>query len=275
MDGIILLMLGDLFRDAGLQLVQLFQVIWGYAVYGVTGSFLAGVITRYIYHYGNQYVFEVSCWLCWISLIVIIITLIMGANAKPLENPEDDKTRPYFGAFFFALVLCFHTSSFGGFIEYSHIHIRVFSWAIWAMLLTLATGMIIPNFNKKRAWWVGFFGGVVASLLYIYCTSKMGEVAGRYAGAVILGVAIGILVGILRTSKVGSEGVEECEVIIDGHAYTVPVGKETVTIGTASGCKTSLRINEEGELETEVNGVSLNSCNGLMCSDRVSVSRKK
>jgi hypothetical protein len=100
-------------------------------------------------------------------------------------------------------------------------------WLLLGGLLGRGVVFFIPNLNSWRAATAGGCGGFVGGLVFIG-VSFVGDMAGRFTGAAILGCAIGLMVALVETAfrRVWVEVVYS-----SGEVCTVNLGATPVYIG--------------------------------------------
>jgi hypothetical protein len=71
---------------------------------------------------------------------------------------------------------------------------RVLAWALWGGALGWGLSAFVPNLRADRAAPAGAIGGVLGALGFLLAANVFGDVAGRLAGAAILGFCIGAMI---------------------------------------------------------------------------------
>jgi hypothetical protein len=111
---------------------------------------------------------------------------------------------------------------------------RVIGWIILGGILGWGMAYVISNLSALRAALAGAAGGLIGALAFAWISQDVGDLAGRVAGAAILGLAIGSMVAIAEAAfrsawlEIGY-GAKETR--------SVTLGVEPVTIGgDASAC---------------------------------------
>lgn len=77
---------------------------------------------------------------------------------------------------------------------------RLIGWLILGAILGKGMGYFIANLSGLRAAVAGAIGGLAAAFAFVGISSEVSEVAGRFAGAGILGFAIGLMVAIVEAA---------------------------------------------------------------------------
>jgi hypothetical protein len=111
---------------------------------------------------------------------------------------------------------------------------RVVGWIILGGILGWGMAYVISNLSALRAAIAGAAGGLIGALAFAWISQDVGDLAGRVAGAAILGFAIGLMVAIVEAAfrtawlEIGY-GAKETR--------SVSLGTEPVIIGgDASAC---------------------------------------
>jgi hypothetical protein len=111
---------------------------------------------------------------------------------------------------------------------------RLIGWIILGGILGWGMAYVISNLSALRAAAAGAIGGLIGALAFAWISQDVGDLAGRVAGAAILGFSIGLMVAIVEAAfrsawlEIGY-GAKETR--------TVSLGAEPVTIGgDASAC---------------------------------------
>ena len=118
----------------------------------------------------------------------------------------------------------------------------VLGWLVLGSLLGRGLVFFIPNLSAWRAVAAGSCGGLLGALAFI-AVSFVGDMAGRFMGAAILGLALGLMVAIVESAfrKIWLEVVDESGAVRVVNLGTTPVilGGDgrwcTVTIAGAPG----------------------------------------
>jgi hypothetical protein len=71
---------------------------------------------------------------------------------------------------------------------------RVLAWALWGGALGWGLSAFVPNLRADRAAPAGAVGGMLGALGFLLAANVFGDVAGRLAGAAILGFCIGAMI---------------------------------------------------------------------------------
>ena len=77
---------------------------------------------------------------------------------------------------------------------------RVAGWAILGGFLGWGMAWFVPNFDSRRALIGGSFGGAAGALGFLLTVCVFGNVAGRFAGAAMLGFFIGLMIALVRAN---------------------------------------------------------------------------
>jgi len=76
---------------------------------------------------------------------------------------------------------------------------RIIGWAILGALVARGLAFFVPNIEPRRAWWGGGTGGAAAAVAFLIA-SLLGDTAGRFLGAAILGAFIGLMVAFVEAA---------------------------------------------------------------------------
>jgi Ca-activated chloride channel family protein len=71
---------------------------------------------------------------------------------------------------------------------------RIVAWALWGGALGWGLSAFVPNLRADRAAPAGAVGGVLGALGFLAAANVFGDLAGRLAGAAILGFCIGAMI---------------------------------------------------------------------------------
>jgi Ca-activated chloride channel family protein len=106
---------------------------------------------------------------------------------------------------------------------------RVVAWTILGALVGRGMALFVPNLNPRRALIGGSLGGAVGGIGFLWAAGALGDVAGRLAGAAILGFLIGLMVAVVEAT------FREAWLEINygrKEIRTVSLGPEPVSIGS-------------------------------------------
>ncbi|MBQ7175858.1 MAG: VWA domain-containing protein, partial [Victivallales bacterium] len=173
---------------------------------GFACGFLSGVVTQFIFEVTTDNIDMIAYTIKSLCLLIaIVLGIVLFFQLKSNNRQASNSSGIGCLTFILMLVLMFIFREGGVFVTNGMFIFSVLSWAIWGWGITNIIGVIIPNFDRRRALWAGALGGAVASLGFLASSAIAGEISGRLIGSCFLGFAIGTLVGFLRGSKEGKQ----------------------------------------------------------------------
>ena len=109
---------------------------------------------------------------------------------------------------------------------------RIVGWAILGALVGRGLAFFVPNLEPRRAWLGGSFGGAIGAVAFLFA-SLLGDSAGRFLGAAVLGTFIGLMIALVDAAfrQAWLEvryGLKE--------TIRVSLGAAPVSIGSARSC---------------------------------------
>jgi len=104
-------------------------------------------------------------------------------------------------------------------------------WCLLGLLLGRGIGLFIPNLHGGKAALAGAIGGLLGAAAFVG-VSAVGDTAGRFVGAALLGFCIGLVVAIVEAAFRDAW----LEISYGREMRTVNLGTNAITIGAGPSC---------------------------------------